>query len=95
MLQRDFSGFRGQRALVTGATAFVDRALERALSGAGADVTALSRGAIRAWTDQLHNLRTLRDDPADQGALIRAVKGQNIVFNLAYGIRAGCRENLK
>ena len=85
---------RGQRVLVTGGTGFVGGRLIPALLENGAHVTALLRSH--------HGARVLRqrgvdvvtgalDDPSVTGT---ALRGQNVLFHLAYDMRAPASTNL-
>ena len=87
------AGLRGRKVLVTGATGFIGRALVAALVRAGAEVTALTRS--RAGRVGLPGgIRIVTGDMQDRGALDTALNGSDIVFNLAYDVRASAADNL-
>lgn len=86
-------GLRGRRMLVTGAGGFIGRRLVAALVAAGAEVTAVGRSRLPAALSGLP-LRFQRTDLADAAAMAAAVAGQEVIFNLAYDVRASAEANL-
>lgn len=83
----------GRHVFVTGATGFIGRRLVHALNRAGAVVTVLSRSrASLAGLPQA--VRTKIGSMTDPTAMGKALAGQEIVFNLAYDVRATAAENL-
>jgi nucleoside-diphosphate-sugar epimerase len=83
----------GRRVFVTGATGFIGRRLVRALSKAGAEVTVLTRS--RSSLGSLpQTIRSRIGSMTDPGAMAKVLDGQEIVFNLAYDVRATAAENL-
>lgn len=83
----------GRQVFVTGATGFIGRRLVHALNRAGAVVTVLTRS--RASLSGLPQaVRARIGSMTDPGAMAKALAGQEIVFNLAYDVRATAAENL-
>ncbi len=83
----------GRHVFVTGATGFIGRRLVSALNHAGAVVTVLSRS--RASVSGLPlAVRVRVGSMTDRAFLERSLAGQEIVFNLAYDVRATAAENL-
>jgi nucleoside-diphosphate-sugar epimerase len=83
----------GRHVFVTGATGFIGRRLVHALNRAGAVVTILTRS--RASLSGLPRaIRARIGSMTDREALRRVLAGQEIVFNLAYDVRATAAENL-
>ncbi|HQU69569.1 MAG TPA: NAD(P)H-binding protein [Albidovulum sp.] len=84
----------GRQVFVTGATGFIGRRLVDALTRAGAVVTVLTRS--RASLSGLPAaVRTCIGAMTDRKALEKALAGQEILFNLAYDVRATAAENLR
>jgi nucleoside-diphosphate-sugar epimerase len=83
-----------RKVAVTGASGFIGRRLVRALCAAGADVTALLRSRHEARTMERMGARVALAGLVPGRALDAALTGQEIVFNLAYDVRAGGAENL-
>ena len=80
--------------MVTGASGFIGRRLVKALADAGAEVTALSRtgfGAADLGSGSVKTVTGSLNKPADLPEILR---GQNVVFHLAYDVRASAAENL-
>ena len=83
---------KGRKVFVTGATGFIGRRLVAALSNHGAQVTALVRSRSGA-----------RDMPAnavfggmeDDATLAAQLAGHDVLFNLAYDVRATAAANLE
>lgn len=83
----------GRRVFVTGATGFIGRRLVQALAGTGAVVTVLTRS--RASLAGLPETVEARIGAmSDRAAMEAALAGQEIVFNLAYDVRATAAANL-
>lgn len=83
----------GRHVLVTGATGFIGRRLVHALNRAGAVVTVLTRS--RASLSGLPQaVRARIGAMTDRRALEKALAGQEIVFNIAYDVRATAADNL-
>jgi len=83
-----------QKVLVTGASGFIGQALVNALADAGAQVTALSRTRFGPVGQGRANVKTVTgslNNPADLPEILR---GQDIVFHLAYDVRAPAGDNL-
>ena len=83
----------GRKVMVTGATGFIGRRLVQSLLRAGADVSVLTRSrsslahmpqAVRASIGSMSNPNVLE----------KVLDGKEIVFNLAYDVRASAAENL-
>lgn len=83
----------GKTVLVTGASGFIGRRLVAALVDAGAEVTVLTRSRA-GLRDLPPGLRAEIGGMADAAALARALAGQDVLFNLAYDVRAPAAENL-
>lgn len=83
----------GKKVLVTGATGFIGRRLVAALLDAGAEVTVLTRSRS-GLADLPPGLRAEIGGMADAAVLARALAGQEVLFNLAYDVRASAAENL-
>ena len=84
----------GRHVFVTGATGFIGCRLVQALNRAGAIVTVLTRSrASLAGLPQA--VRAKIGSMTDPAAMEKALTGQEIVFNLAYDVRATAGENLK
>lgn len=83
----------GRHVFVTGATGFIGRRLVHALNKAGAVVTVLtrSRASLAGLPEPVRVKIGSMTDPA---AMAMALSGQEIVFNLAYDVRATASENL-
>ncbi|MCA0272912.1 MAG: NAD(P)H-binding protein [Proteobacteria bacterium] len=83
----------GRHVIVTGATGFIGRRLVHALTLAGAVVTILTRS--RASLAGLPPaVRPCIGAMTDREALRKALAGQEILFNIAYDVRATAAENL-
>jgi nucleoside-diphosphate-sugar epimerase len=83
----------GRHVFVTGATGFIGRRLVHALNRAGAVVTVLTRS--RASLSGLPQaVRAKIGSMTDAAAMGKALAGQEMVFNLAYDVRATAAENL-
>lgn len=76
-----------RRALVTGASGLVGSWLVRALLERGEEVVVLERDASSATApsllDVLQHVELLRGDVRDSEAVVRAVRGADLVFHLA------------
>lgn len=88
------AGLRGRKVLVTGASGFIGRRLVAALCASGAEVTALvrSRHGLTAFDGQ--PVRPVLASLADADKLPAAVAGQEVIFSLAYDVRAPAQTNL-
>lgn len=83
----------GRQVFVTGATGFIGRRLVQALDRAGAVITVLTRSrASLAGMPQA--VRAKIGSMADQATVETSLAGQEILFNLAYDVRATAAENL-
>jgi nucleoside-diphosphate-sugar epimerase len=83
----------GRRVFVTGATGFIGHRLVGALTRAGAEVTILtrSRSSLAGLPQPVRSRIGSMTDPKAMG---KVLQGQEIVFNLAYDVRASAAENL-
>lgn len=84
---------RGSRVFVTGASGFIGRRLVAALVKAGAEVSVLSRSraALRGLPQ---GVKARIGSISDRALVETALHGQDVLFNLAYDIRATAAENL-
>jgi nucleoside-diphosphate-sugar epimerase len=71
------------RVMVIGGTGFIGRNLTRRLVAAGHDVRVLSRGAFGPFADIADHVETVAVSLRDKQALIDAMDGVDVVFNLA------------
>ena len=83
----------GRRVFVTGATGFIGRRLVAALVQAGAEVGVLTRSRS-GLGDLPAEVRAVIGGMDDAAALARALAGADVLFNLAYDVRASAAENL-
>lgn len=83
----------GRRVFVTGATGFIGRPLVRALAGRGAEVTVLTRSRS-SLSGLPQAVRPCIGTMTDPRLMQKALSGQDIVFNLAYDVRAPAAGNL-
>ncbi len=83
----------GRRVFVTGATGFIGRRLVRALVQRGAEVMVLTRSRS-SLAGLPATIRSRIGSMTDPQAMARALAGQEVVFNLAYDVRASAAENL-
>ena len=70
-------------AMVIGGTGFIGRALTRALVAQGRDVRVLSRGKTGPFPDLPDSVETVGVSLRDKDALTEAMKGIDVVYNLA------------
>ena len=71
------------KALVIGGTGFIGRHLTRALVARGTDVRVLSRGRTGPFADLPDQVETVGASLQDKDALIAAMDGVEVVYNLA------------
>lgn len=83
----------GRRVFVTGATGFIGRRLTAALVDAGAEVGVLTRSRP-GLADLPKGVRPVIGGMGDAVALTQALAGADVLFNLAYDVRATAAENL-
>lgn len=69
------------KALVTGATGFLGKALARRLLARGDEVTALGRNPVMLAALEREGMRPLRADLADADAVRAACQGQDVIFH--------------
>lgn len=82
-------------AMVIGGTGFIGRELTRRLVADGRDVRVLSRGASGPFPDLPDQVETVGVSLRDQGALTEAMKGMDVVFNLAKSMDKTWEDALK
>ncbi|MFP7674738.1 NAD-dependent epimerase/dehydratase family protein [Marivita sp. S0852] len=70
-------------AMVIGGTGFIGRALTRALVAKGQDVRVLSRGRHGPFPDLPDQVETVGVSLYDKAALVKAMQGIDVVYNLA------------
>lgn len=70
-------------AMVIGGTGFIGRALTRALVAQGRDVRVLSRGKTGPFPDLPDQVETVGVSLRDREGLTNAMRGMDVVFNLA------------
>jgi nucleoside-diphosphate-sugar epimerase len=70
-------------AMVIGGTGFIGRALTRALVAKGQDVRVLSRGRFGPFPDLPDEVETVGVSLYDKSALVEAMQGIDVVYNLA------------
>ena len=83
-------------AMVIGGTGFIGRALTRRLVADGRDVRVVSRGSTGPFPDLQDAVETVGISLHDQAALAEAMKGIDVVFNLAKSTEStweGCLKN--
>ncbi|WP_413873769.1 NAD-dependent epimerase/dehydratase family protein [Albidovulum sp.] len=83
----------GRRVFVTGATGFIGRRLVAALVQAGAEVGVLTRSRS-GLADLPAAVRPVIGGMGDPALLARALGGADVLFNLAYDVRASAAGNL-
>ena len=71
------------KVMVIGGTGFIGRALTRALVAKGHDVRVASRGRTGPFDDIANHVETVAVDLTDPAALTAAMRGIDVVFNLA------------
>lgn len=85
----------GKSVFVTGATGFIGKRLVPALLDSGAKVTALLRSRHGARALEAMGVHVVTGALADRGALETALRGQDVLFHLAYDMRAPAADNLE
>lgn len=83
------SGLAGKRVFVTGGGGFIGRRLVSALVEAGAEVSALTRSSKAGA-----GARAVRGGLTDGDLLTRTLEGHDVLFHLAYDVRASGADNL-
>jgi nucleoside-diphosphate-sugar epimerase len=84
-----------KQVFVTGATGFIGRRLVGALRGAGARVTVLARSRHGTKEFRGTGVKAVIGDLDDRALLADALPGHDMVFHLAYDVRASAATNLK
>lgn len=82
-------------AMVIGGTGFIGRALTRRLVADGRDVRVLSRGRTGPFPDLPDNVETVGVSLRDRDGLTEAMKGIDVVFNLAKALEDTWEEALE
>ncbi|WP_121633159.1 NAD-dependent epimerase/dehydratase family protein [Tropicibacter alexandrii] len=82
-------------AMVIGGTGFIGRALTRRLVAEGRDVRVLSRGRTGPFPDLPDNVETYQASLHDLDGLTEAMKGIDVVFNLAKALETTWADALK
>lgn len=88
------AGLNGQKVLVTGASGFIGLRLVTALCAAGAVVTVLGRTRHSLAKMGALPVRFIQAGLAENDKLAGAIAGQDILFSLAYDVRAPAAANL-
>lgn len=84
----------GKPVFVTGATGFIGKRLVPALLDAGARVTALLRSRHGSPTLEAMGVQVVTGSLCDRGAMETALRDQDVLFHLAYDMRAPASDNL-
>jgi predicted dehydrogenase/uncharacterized protein YbjT (DUF2867 family) len=82
-------------AMVIGGTGFIGRALTRALVAKGQDVRVLSRSRFGPFPDLPDEVETVGVSLYDKAALVEAMKGIDVVYNLARSLEGTWDEALE
>jgi len=82
-------------AMVIGGTGFIGRALTRALVAKGQDVRVLSRGKHGPFPDLPDEVETVGVSLYDKAALVEAMQGIDVVYNLARSLEGTWDEALE
>lgn len=90
----DLECLGGKPVFVTGATGFVGTRLVAALLEAGAKVTVLLRSHHGARQFRALGVHVVSDDLTNRNTLEIALKNQEVLFHLAYDMRASASKNL-
>lgn len=85
----------GKPVVITGATGFIGRRLVAALVDLGADVRVLLRSGHGAKSMKRQGASPLIGSLHDESFVERALQGQEVLFHLAYDVRASGKENLE
>lgn len=89
-----YEALRGQKVLVTGASGFIGRRLVAALCAAGAEVTALGRTKHSLSALSGLPVRFVKGRLGDDRIAAEAVRGQKVIFHLAYDFRQSAAANV-
>lgn len=88
------AGFAGKTVVVTGATGFIGRRLVTGLLDLGANVTVILRSGHGAKALQTRGVNVCIGALTDPETVESALKETDILFHLAYDVRASGRENM-
>ncbi|MFZ1726848.1 MAG: NAD-dependent epimerase/dehydratase family protein [Albidovulum sp.] len=89
------AGLAGKRVFVTGASGFIGHRLVAYLTEAAAEVTVLVRTKASARGLKNPKVSVVIGGMADGGLMAKSLAGCEVLFNIAYDVRASAAENLR